>query len=144
MPSTLDADSPFHEWFQKELADRRWTIADLAREAEKRLGIKVHPTGIGQIARREKRMGIKSAQYIAAGFGISDDVVLELGGLKSPTSRRRREHSYLLSIFDDLSEEAQEQLIAQAKFLRSQESKKTHETQKGNKQNPLRPNSATA
>lgn len=138
MPSTLDADSPFHKWFQDELDERHWTVADVAREASDKLGKQVFPSGIGQILRRQKRLALTSARYIAAGLGVPVDLVMEMGGLKAPAPKINREHTYLLSIFDDLSEESQQQLLAQAKFLRSRESKKHNEAQKKVEQNPVR------
>jgi len=112
MGSTKDLDSPFQDWITEELNKRGWTMAELARHAG------VHQSAIGQVMRKSKALGVKLAQSIAAALDVPEDIVFEMGGLKSTTGDKPTiAENELLYIFRKFDVDERDLLISQARAI---------------------------
>lgn len=65
----------FVEWLEGELSKRRWTRADLAREA------KLSQTSFSKIFSGERKPGPDLCNAIARAFGIAPEIVFRRAGL---------------------------------------------------------------
>jgi len=115
---TMQPDSPFQDWLQEQLDTRGWNMAELARRASEETGRNIGQSAISQVMLRKNRLGVKLATAIAKALEVSEDVVLEKGGLKSPNNFAISEAGQeLLNIFDRMNEDDQQLLMAHARTI---------------------------
>lgn len=115
---TMQPDSPFQEWLQAQLDKRGWNMAELARRASEATERNIGQSAISQVMLRKNRLGAKLAVAIAKALDVSEDIVLEKGGLKSPNKQFISEAGQeLLSLFDKMNEDDQQLLTAHARTI---------------------------
>jgi len=130
---TMEPDSPFQDWLQDQLDKRGWNMAELARQVSAAIGREVKQSAISQIMLRKNRLGAKMAIAIAKGLGVSEDIVLEKGGLKSPNKNTISEAGQeLLNIFDRMTEDDQQLLTAHARTIDQHRNRRRNSDKSGN------------
>jgi len=124
MPSTLDPDSSFNLWLEKQLTEKGWTQAELARR------MKVHQAVIGNIVNKKVAMGPDVARKLATALEIPQLVVYKEAGIYDepiePTTMKMAE---VMAIFDELPDEDQETLLWLARSFRQKNKAKQNEAQ---------------
>lgn len=130
---TMDENSGFQDWLQAELDKRTWNMAELARQASTPER-PISQSAISQVMLKKNRLGVKLASAIARALELPEDIVFEMGGLKSPSKRDEsgimRE---LALIFSHLDTEDQQLLIAQARLIRKHRRRNRDESSPGDR-----------
>lgn len=130
---TMEPNSPFQEWLQEQLDNRGWNMAELARRASEGTGRNIGQSAISQVMLRKNRLGVKLATAIAKALGVSEDTVLEKGGLKSPNKNTISEAGQeLLNIFDRMTEDDQQLLTAHARTIDQHRNRRRNSDKSGN------------
>ena len=120
--------SDFVDAVQKELTERDWSVAKLAKRAE------IDASYLGRVLRRERTIGTEACRAIARALGKGENEYLALAGLAAPEPVTDvpsiRE---LVGTFNELDDENRETIL---KMLRALNEMQQADKQRGLKLKP--------
>ena len=96
----------FSDWLVIALEDKKWTQADLAREAE------VSPTAISDIISGRRNVGKNTAKAIAKAFKLPPEQVFRVAGLLPPNAKVDEYTEQIVHETQDLTRREKEEVLA--------------------------------
>lgn len=100
----------FTVWLEVELARRRWTRADLAREAN------ISQATLSHIYSGRRKLGYEVASAIAKALDVPIGVVLVEAGMEEPDAEYDPIFEELLSLYRRMTEDQKDEFMAIARL----------------------------
>lgn len=117
--------SDFAGWLREQMQARGWSQADLMRSSG------LTPAAISRVLGGSRRPGIAMCRQLAEAFQLPVDTVFRKAGHLPDAPGWTEEHSHLLYLFDQLSPEDQEEVLAIARLKLMLRERGAHAAQTG-------------
>lgn len=119
MYSSENNMNDFKEWLEKEMHEREWSMADLARYAGVARG------SVANVLRGDRNPGKDFCDGISRAFKISPEVVYRRAGLLPPQSYGDENRQELIHLYDLMSESSREDIIDFARMKLKKEERES-------------------